>query len=224
MNMCGALHATQKGIDETSAWSFQIMWRLACTSPFPSGQSEWCEICRQWGHVPPHFPTLQKYQATNHTPFCEFCKSIGHDINSCRSLQMMQDNTQDAFWVQEEQKGGEHGVTIEEDIKEDLEVGMDMVMDEDMVEEVEDPPHASIAVRLVMSHGSALSHMCSVHTCYSPKHVTEDCPDLLKKWEDKKGNCNMVHVEPCKKLEEEGRRKHPGSNPWRGEDRGIFQT
>jgi hypothetical protein len=34
--------------------------------------------------------------------------------------------------------------------------------------------------------------------CYSPEHVTEDCPDLLKKWEDKKTNCNMVHAEPCK--------------------------
>jgi hypothetical protein len=31
-------------------------------------------------------------------------------------------------------------------------VGMDMVMDEDMVEEATNPPHVSIAVRLVMSH------------------------------------------------------------------------
>jgi hypothetical protein len=33
---------------------------------------------------------------------------------------------------------------------------------------------------------------------YSPKHVIEDYPELLKKWEDKKSSCNMVHVEPCK--------------------------
>jgi hypothetical protein len=56
---------------------------IGVPSPFPSRQSEWCEICRQWGHVPPRYPTLQKYQTTTHTPFCEFCKSIDHDVNSC---------------------------------------------------------------------------------------------------------------------------------------------
>jgi hypothetical protein len=30
---------------------------------------------------------------------------------------------------------------------------------------------------------------------YKPEHVTEDCPNLLKKWEDKKTNYNMVHDE-----------------------------
>jgi hypothetical protein len=93
------------------------------------GQSEWCDICRQWGHVPPHCPTLQKYQTMTHTPFCEFCKSIGHDVNSCRSLQLMQDNTQDAFWVQEEKKGGEHSGTNRGDIKEDPKVDMGMCHD-----------------------------------------------------------------------------------------------
>jgi hypothetical protein len=34
--------------------------------------------------------------------------------------------------------------------------------------------------------------------CYSHEHVTEDYPNLLKKWEDKKTNYNMVHVEPHK--------------------------
>jgi hypothetical protein len=34
--------------------------------------------------------------------------------------------------------------------------------------------------------------------CYSLEHVTKDYPDLLKKWEEKKMHCNMVHVEPCK--------------------------
>jgi hypothetical protein len=33
---------------------------------------------------------------------------MGHDVNNCRSLQLMQDNTHDALWVQEEQKGGDH--------------------------------------------------------------------------------------------------------------------
>jgi hypothetical protein len=33
---------------------------------------------------------------------------------------------------------------------------------------------------------------------YILENVTEDCLDLLKKWEDKKTNCNMVHAEPHK--------------------------
>jgi hypothetical protein len=33
----------------------------------------------------------------------------------------------------------------------------------------------------------------------------EDFPELLEKWEEKKGHCNMVTVEPCEdqKLKEE---------------------
>jgi hypothetical protein len=34
--------------------------------------------------------------------------------------------------------------------------------------------------------------------CHSTKHVTEDFPDLLGKWEEKKAHCNMVIVEPHK--------------------------
>jgi hypothetical protein len=37
---------------------------MGMSSPFPTGQTEWCKICRQWGHVPPRFPTLHKYQKT----------------------------------------------------------------------------------------------------------------------------------------------------------------
>ena len=47
--------------------------------------------------------------------------------------------------------------------------------------------------------------------CCSLEHVTKDCPDLLKKWEDKKGNCNMVHIEP-------------GRPPSRGQDQEAPQS
>jgi len=33
---------------------------------------------------------------------------------------------------------------------------------------------------------------------YSPEHVTKDCTELLKKWEDKKANCSTVHENPWK--------------------------
>jgi hypothetical protein len=43
-------------------------------------------------------------------------------------------------------------VPTKEDIKEHLEVDMGMITTADMVEEVVDTPHVSIAVRLIMSH------------------------------------------------------------------------
>jgi hypothetical protein len=55
------------------------------------------------------------------------------------------------------------GPKKEVDIKEDLKVGMETYVDEDMLEEATYDPHASIAVRLVMSHGYALSCACFVH-------------------------------------------------------------
>ena len=33
---------------------------------------------------------------------------------------------------------------------------------------------------------------------YNPEHVTKDNLDLVKKWEEKKMHCNMVHVNPWK--------------------------
>jgi hypothetical protein len=52
---------------------------------------------------------------------------MGHDVNNFWSLQLMQDHTHDAFQVQEEQKGGDHGGQKEVDTKEVLEVDMDEV-------------------------------------------------------------------------------------------------
>ena len=61
---------------------------------------ELCMITRSWGHVPPNFPMLQKYYITTHEPFCEFYKSIKHDVNNCHTLQLMKDNTTDSYCVQ----------------------------------------------------------------------------------------------------------------------------
>jgi hypothetical protein len=80
------------------------------SNPFPTGpKMEWCEIYRQWGHIPPRCPTLQKYQKTTHTPFCEFYKYMGHDAKNYWSLQLMQEHTIDVFRFQEKYKGGDHG-------------------------------------------------------------------------------------------------------------------
>jgi hypothetical protein len=36
--------------------SYMVIGEL---NPFPIGpQTQWCDICKQWGYIPPHFPTL----------------------------------------------------------------------------------------------------------------------------------------------------------------------
>jgi hypothetical protein len=64
---------------------------------------------------------------------------------------------------------------------------------EDMEVGEEIPPLISILERLAMYQGFAPNHACFV-----PNHVTEECPNLLKKWEEKKTHCNMVHADPHK--------------------------
>jgi hypothetical protein len=90
--------------------------------------------------------TVEKNQKTHHTLLCEFCKSMGHDVNNCQSLQLMQDHTHDVFQVQEELRVVIVVVLREVDIKEVLEADIDATEEEDM-EVVEDPPLVLIVVR-----------------------------------------------------------------------------
>jgi hypothetical protein len=72
-------------------------------------------------------------------------------------------------------------------------VDMGMVVAEDMVEGEANPPLVSIVDKLVMYQGFVPNHMCFVHTDIVHEHVIKDCPDLVKKWEEKKTHFNMVH-------------------------------
>jgi hypothetical protein len=56
---------------------------MSALSPFPYGKMKWCEICIEWVHIPPHYPTFHKYYTMTHTPFSEFYKSIWKNVNSC---------------------------------------------------------------------------------------------------------------------------------------------
>jgi hypothetical protein len=70
---------------------------------------------------------------------------MGHDVNNCWSLQLMKEHTADAYWVQEENKGGDHGgfdgeALTEEATKEAREEDMEEEEEEDMVEEEDHLP------------------------------------------------------------------------------------
>ena len=107
----------------------------------------------------------------------------------------MQDNTRDAFQVQEEHKGGEC---------DGLERGR-----------YQEGPIGGYGCGHNLGYGGVggrpltcfnygeighVSRFCTKRHvifsyCYSLEHVTEDYLDLLKNWEDKETNCNMVHAE-----------------------------
>jgi hypothetical protein len=69
----------------------------------------YCEICKKWGHHPTECPLLQKYQSTPKNLFCNFCKSVGHEEKDCRAFDLMREHTSDMYRIQEENVAAEVG-------------------------------------------------------------------------------------------------------------------
>jgi len=54
----------------------------------------WCTICQIGGkHATNNCHLLQKYTQTSQQLFCNFCRSVGHDEHTCRSYELMMDQT-----------------------------------------------------------------------------------------------------------------------------------
>lgn len=54
----------------------------------------WCMICQiGWNHVIDNYHLLQKYMQTSQQLFSNFCRLVGHDEHTCRSYEMMMDQT-----------------------------------------------------------------------------------------------------------------------------------
>jgi hypothetical protein len=121
--------------------------------------------------------TVEKYQKMHHTLLCEYCKSMGHDVNNCQSLQLRQDNTHDVFQVQEQHKGRDCGGAERGGYQRG--------------------PRGRYGRNRGGGCGGGgrprtcfncceIGHvlifctkLCALYGhCYSPEHVTEDCPDL----------------------------------------------
>ena len=50
----------------------------------------YCEICRTSGqHRPEHCHLLQRYVQVPKNPYCQFCKSVGHNEEEFRSYDLM---------------------------------------------------------------------------------------------------------------------------------------
>jgi hypothetical protein len=76
-------------------------WPAGVPNPFPTG-GPWCEICKTHGHDPYHCPMMQKYKTVPKSSYCNFCKSVGHDDKDRRTLELMREITSDTYRVQEE--------------------------------------------------------------------------------------------------------------------------
>jgi hypothetical protein len=59
----------------------------------------WCEICKTHGHDPYHCPMMQKYKTEPRSTFCNFCKLVGHEETNCRNLELMKERTLDAYMI-----------------------------------------------------------------------------------------------------------------------------
>jgi hypothetical protein len=75
-------------------------------NPFPTG-GPWCEICKTHGHDLYHCPMMQKYKTKPKSTFCNFCKSVGHEEKKCRTLELMKKRTSDAYRMQDELMAGQ---------------------------------------------------------------------------------------------------------------------
>jgi len=54
----------------------------------------WCVIFQIGGkHSTDNYHLLQKYMQTSQQLFCNFCRSVGHDERTCRSYELMMDQT-----------------------------------------------------------------------------------------------------------------------------------
>jgi hypothetical protein len=139
---------------------------------------------------------LTKYQKTDHTPFCEFRKSVGHDINNFRALDLMREESRMIMTdrvirrILHKDPTTHHGVR---DHQEEAEEPM-----------AEGPLKALFFVTIVdnMVHYSrdCTNPRTTCTYCRVLDHVTEECSELLKKWQDKKaatprGNVQMVRAE-----------------------------
>jgi ribosomal protein S18 len=74
-------------------------------NPLPTG-GPWCEICKTHGHDPYHCPMMQKYQTVPKNAYCTFCKSVGNDDKDYKTMDLMRERTSDTYRVQAEMMTG----------------------------------------------------------------------------------------------------------------------
>jgi hypothetical protein len=61
-----------------------------------------CEVCKKPGHDPYHCPMMKKYKIVPKSMYCTFFKSIGHNDEDYRTMELMRERTSYAYRVQGE--------------------------------------------------------------------------------------------------------------------------
>jgi hypothetical protein len=184
---------------------------LAVGAPNPLPGGGYYEICKKWGHHPTECPLLQKYQSTPKNLFCNFCKSVGHEEKDCRAFDLLRERTSDIYRIQEENTGAWMGVVCSITLREVSIRGTKKILAEAEVEGIlveEDEDRLSVITVINQDTWPEISRtLCTMCTyCRALDHATEDCPQLVAKWQAR-GNPNqnlhqnqnvqMISVEKC---------------------------
>ena len=64
----------------------------------------WCRIFQNRGHRSEECLYLHKIVSASVSLYYKFCKSVGHDEKDCRSLQLLQEKTVDAYLMKNDEQ------------------------------------------------------------------------------------------------------------------------
>ena len=155
-----------------------------------SSSGGFCEICRGYGDPPRHYPVLQKYSSVPNTMYYEFCHSSGYNTDKCRALDALVDRLdRSSFRIADGSmtQGGGHDRGGGGGFRGVWARGRG------------GPPRCfncnevgHIAWDCPLPRRPWCSH-CRVNT-----HSTEDCPELIAKWEDRNRQHadNLINSKP----------------------------
>lgn len=140
---------------------------------FPNQQGtytgEYGEVCRSHGHPPLLFPILPKYSKVTNLVFCSFCGSSTHGTEQCRALDALADRLdRTAFRVNDNARGRGGG-----GYRGGINGGRGPVRCYNCDDQGYVTRECPLPKRPWCSH-------CRVNA-----HTTEDCPELIAKWEER---------------------------------------
>jgi hypothetical protein len=173
---------------------------LAVGAPNPLPGGGYCEICKKWGHHPTECPLLQKYQSTPKNLFCNFCKSVGHEEKDCHVFDLLRERTSDMYRIQEENTdadGGGAQYNNQRGFNQGNKGNFGRGRGRGNFGRGGRGPIICYNCNQPGHLARDFQNLCTMCTyCRALDHSTEDCPQLVAKWQAR-GNPNQKSESEC---------------------------